>query len=56
MIGTKQQLTANTFMNDLDQRGKIIAEYLKQMIADEDGEEKTEDENNAENESDEKGE
>ena len=28
MIGTKQQLSQNTFMNDLDQKGKVICEYI----------------------------
>jgi len=28
MIGTRQQLTTNTFMNDLDQKGRVIAEYV----------------------------
>jgi len=28
MLGTRQQLTQNTFMNDLDQKGKVIAEYI----------------------------
>jgi len=28
MIGTKQQLTAHSQMGDLDQKGKIIAEYI----------------------------
>ena len=28
MIGSRQQISPNTNLNDLDQRGKVIAEYI----------------------------
>merc|ERR1740138_322819 len=28
MLASRQQIQSNSFMNDLDQKGKIIAEYI----------------------------